>query len=104
MASKEPLLSSWQDEKTETLLENGDADQQPERRAKPRNPFNLVGSVILVLIALGFVRIIHVKIGYMLLNGKPSVCTHGGSEIPIVNFKEVRTTFHFLVYLSPQTV
>src|SRR5271163_2431942 len=103
MASKEPLLSSWQDEKAKILLENGDVHEQPERRPKPRNPFNLVGSVILVLVVLGIIRIIHVRIGYMLLDGKPSICTHGGSETPISNFKEVCTTFHF-ISISPQTI
>jgi hypothetical protein len=98
MASTEPLLSSWQDEKAKVLLEDGDDNQQLERRAKARNPFNLVGSVILVLIALGIVRMIHIKIGYMLSNGKPSICIHGGSEISILNFKEVRTTFHLLAH------
>lgn len=96
MASTEPLLSSWQDEKIKSSLEDGGADRQLERRAKARNPFNLVGSVILVLIAVGIVRMIHVKIGYMLSNGKPSACIHGGSEIPIMSFKEVRKTFHSL--------
>jgi hypothetical protein len=103
MTSTEPLLSSWQDEKVKPFLEDGDDDQQVERRAKARNPFNLVGSVILVLIALGIVRMIHVKIGYMLSNGKLIVCTHGGSDIPILNFKEVRTTFHSFTILMQNT-
>jgi hypothetical protein len=92
MTSKEPLLSSWQDEKAKPLFEDGDDDPQLKRRAKAQNPFNLVGSVILTLIALGIIRMIHVKIGYMRSNGKPSVCIHDESDIPIMNFKDVRTT------------
>jgi hypothetical protein len=93
MASAEPLLSSWQDEKARSVFEDGDDDQQLERRAKARNPFNLVGYVILALISLSIVRMIHAKILYMLLS-EPIISNHGGSEIPIMNFKEVRKTFH----------
>jgi len=95
MTSTKPLLSSWQDEKTKPSLEDGDADQQLERRAKARNPFNLVGSVILGLILLGLVRMIQVKIGYKLSNGKPilNICTHDESVRYITDFKDVRMTF-----------
>lgn len=96
MASTEPLLSSWQDEMVKPSLEDCDADQQLERRAKARNPFNLVGSVILVLIALSIVRMIQIKIGYMLSNGKImiNICTDDGSVRYITDFKDVRMTFH----------
>ena len=82
-------------------LEDCDADQQLERRAKARNPFNLVGSVILVLIALSIVRMIQIKIGYMLSNGKTmiNICTDDGSVRYITDFKDVRMTFH-LFFMS----
>jgi hypothetical protein len=93
MASTEPLLSSWQDEMAKPSLEDGDAGQQ---RAKARNPFNFVGSVVLVLIVLGIVRMIQLKIGYMLSNGKImiNICTDDGSVRYITDFKDVRMTFH----------
>jgi hypothetical protein len=100
MTSTKPLLSSWQDEKAKPSLEDDDADQQLERREKARNPFNLVGSVILGLILLGLVHMIQVKIGYMLSNGKPilNICTDDGSVRYITDFKDVRMTFHLFIY------
>jgi hypothetical protein len=100
MTSTVPLLSSWQDEKVKPSLEDGDADQQLERRAKARNPFNLVGSVIMGLILLGLVRMIQVKIGYMLSNGKPilNICTDDGSVRYITDFKDVRMSFHLFFH------
>lgn len=97
MASTEPLLSSWQDEKARPGLEDDDDDQQLERRAKAQNPFNLVGYVILALISLGIVRMVHVKIGYM-QSQKPTICIHAGPDTPIRDFKDVRKTFHSLAH------
>ncbi len=100
MASTEPLLYSWQDEKAKPSLEDGNANHQLERRAKARNPSKLFGSVIFVLIALGIVRMIQVEIRYVLSNRKHSICTNHNVINQVMNFKDVRKSFHLIIYYS----
>jgi hypothetical protein len=102
MASKEPLLESWQDEKARLSLEDG-IERQQQRRVKARNPLSLVGYVILVLIAFGTIRLINVKINHIWpARTQPKYTVHGGDEM-ILDFKQVRTFFHLLSML-PQNI
>lgn len=105
MDSKEALLSSWQDGKARPSLEDGYANQQRKTRAKARNPFNLVGYVILVLIAFGIVRMVQIKIGYILSNREIKINTYtdDASVRYIKDIKDVRM-ISYLFFIFAGTI
>jgi hypothetical protein len=87
MTSTNPLLSSWKDEKEKPSLEDGDAEIQLK---KPRNKFNF-RFVIAVLIGLGIIRMIQVKIGYMMSNKEIMIDPVTSKPVEyITDFKDVR--------------
>jgi hypothetical protein len=93
MASENSLLGSWPDEKAGPSLEDG-RDGQQQKRVKARNPFSVVGYVILVLIAFGAIRMIHVRSNYILSGTGTKIDCQLHKEEMITNFKQVRAPFH----------